>query len=113
MNRSKFLKILGMLTLAPIVGGKVLSELEKKKEPEKSYIADGILTHIPHQNILQNTNSDKYLCETFNLPTPYANVTITIADKDLWAKKEIKEWIYKKCEIPIEIDVSKWKWKKL
>ena len=58
MKRDKFLKILGMLILAPIMGNKVSSGLEKKKEPEKSYIADGILTHIPHQNILQNTNSE-------------------------------------------------------
>ncbi len=38
------------------------------------------------------------------LNTPFARVIITIAEKDMWAKDEIEEWIFHGCGVPTPKD---------
>ena len=40
------------------------------------------------------------------LPTPFCVLKIEVGDKDLWAKADIEDWIFRKCGIPTQIQTA-------
>jgi len=53
--------------------------------------------------VIKKPSEDKL--EEIEMPTPFANVVIKIAGKDLWAKEEIEKWIFSRCGIPTKDEI--------